>query len=426
MGVSGKCPVPEGAGDYDKKGTAHKPMLFAACACTAATLGICISLIIAHLRRYRSPKEQRQIVRIAFAPVVYAIVSCFEIYTYETAQYIDPIGDMYEAFCLCALFLLYVQFAVPGGTFGNEMFEAVKAAEEGTTLGFDWPQIIWVFVFQYPITELVSVLILEATEAANDFCSQSLSPKYGHLWVMLISSVGVGVAVVSIFRFYGRMKGMMKVRRGLAKLVCFKALVLIRFLQTWIFSLLLSRQVIKPGNSLSYYDIFYGLPNLLTCIEMMLFGLGFWYAYSSTEYSSDAKPRDNRLSLPKAVLDALNPYDFFAGIGRAFSLVTYLQRTGGFKDWMDFKKQAKADKRAKRGQKGQGRYQTIDGMDSLPRPDESHGRADSQNGELAAYGNQQLYQPPSLSPPRYDDNATSTLTAAHPVETSLSMPDGRA
>jgi hypothetical protein len=49
---------------------------------------------------------------------------------------------------------------------------------------------------------------------------------------MVIHSVGIVVAVLSIFRFYGRMKALMKARRGLAKLVCFKVIVGLRFIQT--------------------------------------------------------------------------------------------------------------------------------------------------------------------------------------------------
>ncbi|KAK5122278.1 hypothetical protein LTR85_004189 [Meristemomyces frigidus] len=445
MGIfSGNCPVPKGATSYSTKGTAHTPMLLVALACTAATVAISLSLIITHLRRYRVPKEQRQIVRIAFSPAVFAIISLFEIYNYATAQYIDPIGDVYESFCLCALFLLYLQFAAPGGTFGPEMFEAIKDADEGNRLGFDWPQITWLFVFQYPVTELISVIILEATEAADDYCSQSLSPKYGHLWAMLISSVGVGCAVGAILKYYGRMKGMMKVRRGLAKLVCFKLIVFLRFVQAWVFSILLQHHAIKPSKTLSYNDLLYGLPSLLTCVEMVLFAAAFWYAYSSTEYSSSAKPRDQRLSLPKAVLDALNPYDLFAGIGRWFSLFLHLQRTGGFKEWQRVKQQAKADKRANKraGRGGQGRYRTIDGMESLSLPTQTHGRQDSQPEGLehynggSAYGQQQpsqaselYYQPPSASPPGYreeeedDEGGKSHLMAdVQPARSTSPMP----
>ena len=207
-------------------------MLYVSGISTAITLIICLSLIALHLRRYRSPKEQRQIIRIVLAPFVFALVSFFEVYSYKAAPYIDPLSDLYEAFGLCALFLLYMQYAAPGGTFDDATFDAVKNAHEGERLDFDWPRITWIMVFQFPVTELVAVIIQEATEAAGAYCVQSLSPRFGHLWVTIISSLGVGLAVVSILRFYGRMKNRMKVRRGLAKLVCFKLIVFLRFIQT--------------------------------------------------------------------------------------------------------------------------------------------------------------------------------------------------
>ena len=108
----------------------------------------------------------------------------------------------------------------------------VRAAEEGQATKFDWPRITWILVFQYPVTELIAVIILEATEAADDYCTTSMSPKFGHIWVEIIRSLGVGLAVTSILRYYKRMKSRMSVRRGLAKLVSFKAIVFLHFIQT--------------------------------------------------------------------------------------------------------------------------------------------------------------------------------------------------
>jgi hypothetical protein len=187
-----------------------------------------------HLCRYRAPKEQRQIIRIALAPFFFALISLAEIYNYSIARYIDPISSFYEAICLCALFLLYIQFAAPASiTFGEDMFDAVKAQQEAGTKGKgNWPRNTWIAVFQYPIVEIIAIIITEATEAAGTYCASSLRPRFGHLWAMLIHSVGIVVAVLAIFRFYGRMKTLMKARRGLAKLVCFKVIVGLRFIQT--------------------------------------------------------------------------------------------------------------------------------------------------------------------------------------------------
>jgi hypothetical protein len=234
MSRNTSCPVPHGVQDLDLKGSSHRVLMIISASCTAITLCSTLALTTMHLRRYHAPKEQRQIIRIVFAPFVFAIVSLVETHEYSIARYIDPISSFYEAICLCALFLLYVQFAAPSSsTFGKELFDTIKAQQEANTKGkANWPRNTWIAVFQYPIVEVVAIIILEATEATDTYCSSSLRPRYGHFWSMLIHSVGIAVAVLSIFRFYGRMKVLMKARRGLAKLTCFKAIVGLRFIQT--------------------------------------------------------------------------------------------------------------------------------------------------------------------------------------------------
>ena len=112
-----------------------------------------------------------------------------------------------------ALFLLFIQYAAPTGTFNDDTLAAVKSAEE-TESSFNWPKIGWIFVFQYPIVEILCVALQEATEATNTFCLNSLSPKYAHLWVEIIESFSIGACVYTILAFRGRFKNLMKVRRG--------------------------------------------------------------------------------------------------------------------------------------------------------------------------------------------------------------------
>jgi hypothetical protein len=62
--------------------------------------------------------------------------------------------------------LLFIQYAAPTGTFDDHTLSAVREAEEGET-SFNWPKIGWIFVFQYPIIEILCVGIQEATEATG-------------------------------------------------------------------------------------------------------------------------------------------------------------------------------------------------------------------------------------------------------------------
>lgn len=184
--------------------------------------------------------------------------------------------------------------------------------------------------------------------------------------------------------------------------------------------------MIKPSNAFSYHDILYGLENCITCVEMAILAVGFWYAYSATEYSGQSRPSHSRMPVYKAVLNALNPWDLFAGIGRLFAIVLHLRRTGGFQDWSAAKQQAKQDKRAAKVQKRreQGRYQTLDGMESLSRPNAAYGGSTQQHYETSYSNGQPLYQPPSGSPPSYTDQSSSYLMANSRRERSPS-PNGR-
>lgn len=101
------CPIPAGAENYGQRGTSWHLMVWLSLGCTAATLAISLTLCLMHLRRYRAPKEQRNIIRIIFSVIVYSVVAFFELYSYEVAQYIDPISDMYEALGLWYGFLFF-------------------------------------------------------------------------------------------------------------------------------------------------------------------------------------------------------------------------------------------------------------------------------------------------------------------------------
>lgn len=237
--------------------------------------------------------------------------------------------------------MLFIQYAAPSGTFNDETFAAVKAQEE-TATNFAWPKISWIFVFQYPIVDFLALIIQEATEVTGHFCKGSLAPKFAHIWVEILTSISIGACVIAILRFRGHMKGLMKGKRGLSKIVMFKLVVAIRFFQQWVFSILLEQHAIKTSEHFKYNDILWGLPAMLTCMEMVLFSAGFWYAFSASEYSSAAHP-GKVMPIWKAIPHALNPTDLVMGMLRVVPLFLEVRRSG---DWGMF--------RAARKQKGAG------------------------------------------------------------------------
>ena len=144
---------------------------------------------------------------------------------------------------------------------------------------------------------------------------------------------------------------------------------------------------------------------------MVLFSLGFWYAFSSTEYGSKVKPDKQPLPLWKAALHALNPWDIIVGMVRIFPLCGELSRSG---DWKEYRRAVREQgiqgavrkgvrKYKNRKGQSQGRYQELDdGTESLTKPTEIHARSESD--DLGSYpmsgglGGAEMYQPPAGSP----------------------------
>ena len=230
----------------------------------------------------------------------------------------------------------------------------------------------------------------------------------------IIESFSIGACVYTILQFRNRFKNLMKVRRGLAKLLCFKGIVFIRFVQTWIFSLLLEYHTIKVSSTFSYNDILYGIPAVLTCVEMVLFSAAFWYAFSSTEYGSGVH-KETPLPMWKAALHALNPWDLIHGMWRIFPLSIEMSRSGEWAKWRAVAKQRGLQGAFRKGvqkyknKKGQGRYEEVnDERESLSRPMEMGGRDSYQDPGYypmsGGMGGADIYQPPEGSPPSTADS----------------------
>jgi hypothetical protein len=107
---------------------------------------------------------------------------------------------------------------------------------------------------------------------------------------------------MSILRFYTNLKSHMTEHKPLTKLLAFKMVVGLVFLEKvrqillntfrWIrfdmlqiiFMILRSTDALKETSKLTYADVYIGLPTMLICIQMVPFAFFFLYAYSTKPY----------------------------------------------------------------------------------------------------------------------------------------------
>ncbi|KAF2811324.1 uncharacterized protein BDZ99DRAFT_461417 [Mytilinidion resinicola] len=305
--------------------TAKSLMEYMAYACLGLTTASALFLIWKHLHRYTCPKEQRQNVRIIFMPVIFCALELLSIIFYSDSIYLSPLKETYQAFCIAALFLLYVEFVCPDEQMRDAYFNGVENKDrKGNVIpggSLLWFNRTWIVVFQYPFTKTISCIIEIATQAANKYCMNSLSPKYAHIWLLLADTFLIGGAISAVFRFYGRFKKEFDPKHhALAKLVCFKGVVFFQFFQMIIFGFLAGK-TFRPSKTLTYDDIYYGIPSTLTCLEATAFSFTFHFAYRSRVYHSDMRPDAYRMPTWRAILDAMNLSDIIRGSMYAITLL---------------------------------------------------------------------------------------------------------
>lgn len=114
------CPLPKDEADLKLVGepivgslTFQHIILLISIGCAGASAVMSLWLILKHLHRYTQPMQQRQIIRIIFTPVVFAVLSALAILNYDAAIYLIPLRDLYETFALASLFLLFTAYVAP-------------------------------------------------------------------------------------------------------------------------------------------------------------------------------------------------------------------------------------------------------------------------------------------------------------------------
>ncbi|KUJ18918.1 DUF300-domain-containing protein [Mollisia scopiformis] len=254
----------------------HQLITIISGACTVFACVLSFYLIFRHATHYSLPKEQRHIIRIIFMIPVFAILSFLSVIWYDGAEYLKPIESAYEAFALASFFLLLCAYVQEDDNERQTFLQTSGTMKQYTaaTIGS----------FQFPVVMIVLLVVTEITQATGSYCETSNSIHFAHIWVTVLSALSTVVAISSVLRYYKALKPTIKHRKPLSKLVGFKAIVFLNFVQTIIFSLLTSNNDLKPTNHITYNDLSIGLPNLILCLEMVIFSIAFLFIYRTQEY----------------------------------------------------------------------------------------------------------------------------------------------
>ncbi|CAI7625221.1 unnamed protein product [Penicillium crustosum] len=186
--------------------------------------------------------------------------------------------------------MLLCDFIVPNDQHRAEFFLSLRIpkrySKSKTTDGLSWLKSTWFFVLQYPIVTFILAIAQSITQAQGTFCLEGNKVYFAHLWITIISIISLAMAMINIIGFHSNLKSYMEGQKPMMKLLAFKMVVGLEFLEQIIFMVLDSTGTLEPSATLSYADTIIGLPTLIICLQVVPFAFLFYYAYSIKPYTT--------------------------------------------------------------------------------------------------------------------------------------------
>jgi len=285
--------------------------------------------------------------KIACLIPFYSIFSFLAICFPPAFVYLIPWIAVFQAVALGSFFLLLCEFISPSPAQRDVFFAALQVPNEKGTAGaagLTWYRRKWIMIFQYPIVSIITSVATAVAQAAKAYCLYSSKPYFAHLWISIVQNVSVVLAVLAVFQFYKALRTHLTHHQPLAKLLAFKLVVFLTFVQGIVFWILRDAHVLKSTSKLTFADLNIGIPTMIICLETVPLSIFFHYAYSVRPYiitrgSTSVNQSDLGKSYPiesqsyqggflgfNAMLAMLNPTETLRVIRFAFQMASEMRQ----------------------------------------------------------------------------------------------------
>ncbi|PSR83901.1 organic solute transporter Ostalpha-domain-containing protein [Coniella lustricola] len=260
-----------------------------ACACFVVLSQLV--LLCRHATHLSRPNEQLHLMRICCYLPILSIGSFLQVAFPATYPYLGAWLDCAQAIALCHFFLIMCQFVSPSDSQREIYFAALKMppsqkSHPDLINGLHFYRRTYVLVFQYPVVQLLVAILTAITESQGVYCLVSSSTHFAHLWLNIVHNVSLTVAVVACLRLLRGLQGKLKHHRPLLKLAAFKLLILVTGVIQIVYWILRSIKPtpLTPTATLSFADVFTGIPVLITALLAVPFSVLFHFAYNVEPY----------------------------------------------------------------------------------------------------------------------------------------------
>ncbi|RDX48124.1 DUF300-domain-containing protein [Lentinus brumalis] len=285
--------------------------------CSALTLvamGVSFWLINKHLRWYTNKYEQRYIVRILFMVPLYALISTASYFWWNHATPLLLIRDCYESTVLTAFFYLLLLYVSPDPHEQKEIFRknGLSRANDRDRRRRGEPLQKWMFpmgfirwkpedglyflqlmkwgVLQYCVVRPGTTLAAVILDYAGLYCEDSWGLGWGHIYITLVVSISVSIAMYCLIQLYFAVKVELAPQKPLLKLFAIKAVVFLTFWQATLLSVFTLFGIVKDTPYMTANNINIGIGAILETTEMALFAILHIKAFSYKPYCTADGP----------------------------------------------------------------------------------------------------------------------------------------
>ncbi|KAI0832132.1 DUF300-domain-containing protein [Trametes gibbosa] len=292
---------------------------------TGVAIVVSFWLIYKHTRSYHNKYEQRYIVRILFMVPLYAIISLASYFWWNHSTPLLLIRDCYESTVLTAFFYLLLLYISPDVNVQKEIFRKNGLSKEHDRWlrkrgeppqkwmlplglvkwrpadGLHFLQLMKWGVLQYCVIRPTTTLAAVILDYAGLYCEDSWSPGWGHIYITIVVSISVSIAMYCLIQLYMAVKVELAPQKPLLKLFAIKAVVFLTFWQATFLSVLTLLGVVKDTPYMTADNINIGIGAILETFEMACFAILHIRAFSYKPYYDPDAPTPGWRSLVHAM-----------------------------------------------------------------------------------------------------------------------------
>ncbi|KAG8874754.1 hypothetical protein FRB98_008242 [Tulasnella sp. 332] len=202
------------------------------------------------------------------------------------------VRDAYESIVLHAFFWLLLEYISHDPEEQKEVFRDIKLEKWVFPLGFIkkkpsglyFLQIMKWGILQYAFLRPACTIVALVLNVFGLYCEDSWSPAFGQVYITVILSISVSVAMYCLIQLYVPIADHLKPYHPLLKFLAIKSVVFLTFWQSTLLAVLAMFGAVKDTEYMTAAEINIGFAALLETFEMMIFAFLHVRAFSYRPY----------------------------------------------------------------------------------------------------------------------------------------------